>query len=240
MRQTIRVGVLDDEEPERAVLVRHLRRYEAEHAVRLDVSTFATGPELLDRYGADLDIVFLDVQMPGDDGFEVARRLRDLDTDLVIVFVTHMGHLAIRGYEVEALGYLVKPVPYFAFSRELGRAVRRSRRVVPDALMLSLPDGVARVGIGDVVYVESTGHRITVHALDRRYELRGTLKAFESELADKGFHRSNNCYLVNLRHVVAVRATSCVLRGDVELQVSRPRRRAFLDALAQHVGGGPP
>ncbi|PZR53918.1 DNA-binding response regulator [Xylanimonas oleitrophica] len=231
------VAVVDDEETSRRLLASHLERYEQEHGTPLRVTTFEDGARIAEPYRPEFDVVFLDVQMPGMDGFETARRIRELDTDVVLVFVTNMAQHAIRGYEVEALSYLVKPVPYFAFSQELRRSVRRVRRGDRDSIMLPAGGSTARVDLADVLYVESDKHRITVHARDRAYTLTGTLKSFETELAGKGFFRSNSCYLVNLRHVVGVHPTSCVMRGGIELQVSRPRRRAFLDALTDHVGG---
>jgi DNA-binding LytR/AlgR family response regulator len=157
---------------------------------------------------------------------------------VVLVFITNMAQYAIKGYQVDALSFLLKPVPYFAFSQELRRSIERTRRSQGDWIMFAVGTGMARVDLVDIVYIESIRHRIVVHGVDRTYALTtGTLKAFDSRLADKGFFRSNNCYLVNLRHVTGVNATSCAMLGGAELQISRPRRRAFLQSLADHVGG---
>jgi len=94
-----------------------------------------------------------------------------------------------------------------------------------------------RVDPDDVHYIESSKHRIVVHTPNRMYAVTGTLKAFETELTGHGFFRSNSCYLVNLRQIVAVTHTGCVLPGGVELVVSRARRRDLLAALAGIIGG---
>ena len=237
MPQVIHVGVVEDDPAATAQILAHLHRFESEHDVSFAVRTFTDGRDVVDGYQAGLDIIFLDVEMPHLDGLEAARHIRTLDADVVLVFITNMAQYAIKGYQVDALSFLLKPVPYFAFSQELRRSIDRTRRSRGDWIMLSVGTGMARVGLADIVYVESIRHRIVVHGVDRTYNLTGTLKAFESQLADKGFFRSNNCYLVNLRHVTGVNATSCVMLGGAELQVSRPRRRAFLQALTDHVGG---
>ncbi|GAA3232302.1 LytR/AlgR family response regulator transcription factor [Oerskovia jenensis] len=233
----IRIGVVDDEPASRDIVLGHLDRFQVENDVTFDVRTFSDGRELVTGYRPDFDILFLDVQMNDLDGLDTARHIRTLDSQVVIVFVTNMAQYAIQGYEVDALSYLLKPVPWFAFSQELRRSIDRVRRSGADTLMLTVNGALARVDLLDVVYIESIKHRVIVHAVDRTYAFTGALKTFEADLADKGFFRSNSCYLVNMRHVTAVDQNTCVMRGGDELQVSRPRKRAFLDALADHVGG---
>lgn len=233
----IRIGVVDDESRSRDLIQGYLERYEAEHGEAFTVRAFTDGSELVVGYRPEFDIIFLDVQMATLDGLETARQIRLLDAGVVLVFITNMAQYAIKGYEVDALSYLVKPVPYFAFAQELRRSVTRVRRAGNDSVMLPVTGGTARVDLVDIVYVESIKHRIVVHGVDRSYAFTGTLKALEAELAGKDFFRSNNCYLVNLRHVVGIGQNSCTMLGGDELLVSRPRRRAFLDALTTHVGG---
>ncbi|WP_162321676.1 LytR/AlgR family response regulator transcription factor [Nesterenkonia haasae] len=237
MEGAVRVALVDDEEAPRAIVASHLHRYSQEHGERFQISSFSSGVEFTSPYRADYDIIFLDVQMPGLDGFDTARRIRNLDSEVVIVFVTNMASHAIRGYEVQAMNYLVKPVKYFPFSHEVRRAVHELRRYPSAAVMLNTAEGSARVEISSLVYLESDRHRITIHALDRKYELTGTLKHFEAELDGKGFFRSNNGYLVNLRHVVGVQDSRCLMRTGEQLQISRTRRRSFMDALAEHMRG---
>lgn len=234
------IGVVDDDPHSRATVVAHLRRYEEEHGVEFSVRTFSDGAQLTRGYRADFDVLFLDVEMARMDGFETAHAVRALDDRVVIVFITRMAQMAIKGYEVDALSYLVKPVPYFAFSQELARSLQRVRRTQSEGVMLPVAGGTARVDVADIVYVESIKHRIVVHAIGRKYAFTGTLKAIEEQLAGQGFFRSNNCYLVNLRHVHAVRQSTSVMLGGDELQISRARKRAFLDAMADHLGGRVP
>lgn len=236
----VRVGIVDDDAASRSVILAHLKRYQDEHGGDFSIRTFTNGVELAEHYHPDLDLIFLDVVMDGMDGFEAAHAIRELDDRVVIVFVTNMGQYAIKGYEVNALSYLVKPVPYFAFSQELARSLRTIERSTPtsDALMVPTATGTARVDLTDITYIESSRHRVTVHTPARSYTYTGTLKSLEAKLADKDFFRSNNCYLVNLRHVRGLDATSCVMEGGEELQVSRPRRRAFLEALTSYVDEG--
>lgn len=235
----VRIGVVDDDAAGREIILAHLQRYQDEHDVTFALRTFSDGSEIVANYRPDFDLIFLDVRMDQMDGFEAAHAIRKLDDRVLLVFVTNMAQFAIKGYEVDALSYLVKPVPYFAFSQELDRSLARVHKLSNDspALMLPTSSGTARVDTSDITYVESARHRIMVHTVDRTYTFTGTLKSIEAELDGGDFFRSNNCYIVNMRYVRGVNASASVMQDGTELQISRPRRKAFLSALTDYVGG---
>lgn len=234
----LHIGLVDDDPCSLEVTRQHLARYQREHGERLTVSTFTDGWDLVRGYRPDLDVLFLDVEMPRLGGFDAARAVRELDQRVAIVFVTRMAQLAIRGYEVDALSYLVKPVSYVAFAHELTRGLTRARRRRESAhLMLPTTRGTVRVDVADITHVAGVKHRITAHTLDTAYAFTGTLKSVEQQVDGHGFLRCSNSFLVNLRHVVGIRPTSCLVRGDHEIPISRGRKRDFLAAMTDHVGG---
>ena len=196
----------------------------------------ADGMELLDDSRPVYDILFLDVEMKHLDGMETARRVRELDKDVIIVFITNMAQYAIGGYAVGALDYVLKPVPYFAFSQQLRKAEEQLRRRARHYLALPVEGGMRRLDSSLIYYLESEGHRVHFYTEEGDFVAAGTLKAFEEKLAERPFARCNSGYLVNLAQVKSVQQ-GMVQVGPYELQVSRPRRKAFLAALADHIGG---
>jgi DNA-binding LytR/AlgR family response regulator len=235
----IRVGIVEDEAPSRALLRQYLQRYERESGEEFAVTEFTTGAQLADRYRPDFDILLLDIEMPGLNGFATAEEIRRLDSEVIIVFITNMTQYAIRGYEVDALSYLLKPVPYAAFAREMKRSTERLRRRVHEALVLMVDGDLVRVPVEDVVYAESVKHRVEVHTISAVYSVVAALKTLEAEVEGKGFFRCNSGYLVNLRHVLAVQSGQTVkLTGGHDLLISRPRKKAFMAALTDYLGGG--
>lgn len=231
------VAMADDEPQVRAQMKDMLQRYGTEQQVELTVHEFSSGEELLKSYRPDYDLVMLDVEMGARDGFETAKALRNIDPAVDLLFVTNMAQYAIRGYEVDATSYLVKPVSYYALSRELGRCITRKRqREATDALSFSSNGVVSRVPLSSIVYIESVRHKIIVHGFDTRYEFNGALKSLLPLLEDKGFFLSNSCYAVNMRYVTALGATSCTMSDGTELAVSRRRKKDFKEALAGSIG----
>ena len=119
----IRVAIVEDDAEVQGVLQEYVRRYTRQYGTEFEVSVFADGVDILEDYRAVYDIIFLDVEMKHLDGMTTAERIRQMDTEVILIFITNMAQYAIRGYSVGALDYVLKPVPYFAFSQQLLKAV---------------------------------------------------------------------------------------------------------------------
>ena len=233
----IRVAIVEDDAEVQGVLQEYVRRYTRQYGTEFEVSVFADGVDILDNYRAVYDIIFLDVEMKHLDGMTTAERIRQMDADVILIFITNMAQYAIRGYSVGALDYVLKPVPYFAFSQQLRKVEEQLRRRVRHYLALPVEGGLRRLDSSLIYYLESEGHRVHLYTEEGDFAAAGTLKAFEEKLTERPFARCNSGYLVNLAQVKGVQQ-GMVQVGPYELQLSRPRRKAFLAALADHIGGG--
>jgi DNA-binding LytR/AlgR family response regulator len=231
-----RIAIVEDDAAEQARLAGFIRRYAGEHGEQLETTCFSDGEDIVTDYRPCYDIIFLDIQMKRLDGMSAAERIRLLDADVMLIFVTNMAQYAIRGYAVNALDFLLKPVQYFAFSQELARCLARLGARKKDYLLLPTENGVRRLDVSGIAYVESLRHRITVHFSGEELSFSGTMRELEEKLTPLHFFRCNSGYLVNLAQVTGVRE-SCALVAGEALPISRPRKKAFLDALTDYVGG---
>ena len=155
---------------------------------------------------------------------------------MLLIFITNMAQYAIKGYAVGALDYVLKPVPYFAFSQQLQKAVNQLAKRTRHYLAVPVDGGMRRLDAATIYYIESEGHRVHFYTEDGDFSAPGALKALEEKLAGRLFARCNNGYLVNLAQVSGVQQNT-VQVGPHGLQISRPKRRAFLAALADYIGG---
>lgn len=231
-----RIALVEDEAAVREQLTGYVQRYTRQYGTPFEVSAFASGVEILEKYRPVYDIIFLDVEMPHLDGMETARRIRALDSDVLLIFITNMAQYAIKGYAVGALDYVLKPVPYFAFSQQLQKAEEKLRRRARHYLAVPVEGGLRRLDTAQIYYMESEGHRVHFYTEEGEFSAPGALKTFEEKLADLPFARCNSGYLVNLAQVKSVQQGLAQV-GPYELQVSRPKRKSFLVALADYIGG---
>ncbi|WEV46820.1 LytTR family DNA-binding domain-containing protein [Bifidobacterium sp. ESL0690] len=236
--RNIRIGVVEDEPAACQKVLDYLNRYQSENGENFTVSVFDDGAKIVENYRPIYDILLLDIEMKEMDGMEAARRIRKIDSSVVIVFITNASQYAINGYEVQALSYLLKPVPYFAFCQEIKRCIEAVRRQSDDSMLFEVGSQRTRVELKSIVYIESIRHTIIIHTLDGKLSITSTLKELETQLDGHDFFRSNSCYLVNLRHVTGIEDQDCIMSNGERLRISRPRKKAFVAALASYINGG--
>ncbi len=230
------IAIVEDDAAVMEQLAWYVQRYTRQYGTPFEITEFADGMEILEDYRPQFDIIFLDVEMKHLDGMETARRIRERDGGVLIVFITNMAQYAIKGYAVGALDYVLKPVPYFAFSQQLQKVEAQLRRRTRHYLAVPVEGGLRRLDTSRIYYIESEGHRVHFYTEEGDFAAPGALKALEEKLADRPFARCNSGYLVNLAQVQAVQQNTVEV-GPYELQVSRPKRKSFLAALTDYIGG---
>ena len=146
-----------------------------------------------------------------------------------------MTQYAIRGYAVDALDYVLKPVSYFALSQRLNRAIGRMRKRESKMIMVNMKGGIVRLNIANIYYIESQGHTLILHTILGDYETSGTMKEMEGKLLDMNFCRVNKGYLINLQHVDGI-SDGCAIVKDERLILSRARKKEFMEALTKYWG----
>ena len=231
-----RIAVVDDQPDMRQQLCSMIDQYSRENNCMLEVTTFSDGAQVITNYCKGFDIIFLDVEMKHLDGMETARRIRERDGGVLIVFITNMAQYAIRGYAVGALDYVLKPVPYFAFSQQLQKALGQLEKRERHYLAVVVDGGMRRLDAAEIYYLESEGHKVHFYTEKEDFIVPGTLKNYEEKLVGRAFARCNSGYLVNLAQVSGVQQ-DMVQVGPYALQISRPRRKAFMAELADYIGG---
>lgn len=232
------IAIVEDEAEFAIQLQEFLKRYQKENDIAFKVTVFGDGAEILEDYQPLYDIILLDIEMPKVNGMEAAEQIRQTDSDVVLMFITNMASYAIRGYEVGALDFVMKPITYYTFSMKLTRALKRAKKREQQQILLGLSDGVKKVGIQQIFYVEVQNRMLHYHTNEGEYVMRGTMASVEQMLAPYPFVKCNHWYIVNLMHVSEVRGNIAIVGGH-ELEISRRNRTAFLKALTEYVGGTP-
>lgn len=231
----MRIAIVEDQEQEQKRLAHFAKQYFDEQKKDCDIALFSDGDEILEHYTPRWDIIFLDIQMERLDGMATAEKIRELDQDVILVFITNTAHYAIKGYSVHALDYLIKPVHYSILQQLFQQVERLLKQRKKKFITLPTEKGLLRISVSEIYYVEVKNHLLFVVTMQGIWKMRGTITSMEDLLRDHSFFRCKNCYLINLLQVSRVEKGLVVVGGH-ELEVARPKQKELMAALTQCVG----
>lgn len=184
----IHIALVEDDNNYAKKLENYLRHYEEESKEKIRITSFSDGEDIVENYKADYDIILMDIEMKFMDGMTAAESIRKMDSEVVIIFITNMLQYAIRGYTVDALDYVLKPINYFALSQRLDRALTRmKKRSDIKYLTITVKGGVMKLDISRLYYVEVQNHDLSFHTIDGIYYSKGSMKEIENEIDSKMF-----------------------------------------------------
>lgn len=226
----LKIAIIEDEQAASTLLESYLDRFTQEKGARFDVRVFRDAVAFLTEYRPDFDIVFMDIELPHLNGTEAAKCLREMDPVVALVFITNMAQYAIRGYEVDAVDFVLKPVSYYRFSSLLQKILRRMGERADLELTIRTPGGLQRVLASRIIYLSVEDHLLLYHTEDGVIEAWGTLKSSRDSLAEGTFVQVNKSCVVNLKHVRAIKGDK-ILVGETELTLSRGRKADVIRTL---------
>ncbi|MDO5299857.1 MAG: LytTR family DNA-binding domain-containing protein [Clostridia bacterium] len=230
----LRLAIVDDDPNDSAALNSLVAEYFQKNSQAYVTRVFNTPLDFI-RSTENHDIVFMDIRMDKLDGLEVARIMRKINTDSVLIFVTHMAQLAIKGYEVDALDFIVKPADQFSINYVLDKALTRLENTSSTIFALKTSSGIISLSSNDITYVEVFDHNLVYHTTKGVYDVRGRLSDVTKKLDQKRFIMCNRSFVVNLRYVSSACNEYLVVDGT-KISISKSHRKEIMQHFSNFLG----
>lgn len=234
--KTYNIAIVEDESHYIDELKKNLNYYGDQNKVTFNITVFYDGYDLLDHYHLNFDIIFLDIELKQLNGFETAKEIRKIDNQVIIIFVTNMIDFAVKGYEVDAQSFLIKPVQNIRFSREITKALQMIDKKTK-YIMINTNNGMMKIALNDILYIESNRHELFIITHIGEFSIWGTLKEYENNLIQFHFYRCSNSFIVNLAKVENISGEIVTIKNK-QIKISRARKKGFMEVLTKYYQGG--
>lgn len=224
------MAICEDELIHQQNLIRTIDEWRTSRDIEVDIDTFVTSEEFIYQYdkGKVYDIVFFDIHLKGMDGVRAARKLRERDESIIIIFLTSRMEYVLQGYEVNAWRYLLKPV----HSGDVAACLKKAYDVlekVSEYLLVKFDNKLYKVPYSSILYMESFGHYITIYTKEKEYQIRMNMGQLETRLP-KEFYRCHRSYIINTTYCKAMEEQQ-VLVNDKWVALSEKKRKELMVLL---------
>lgn len=219
----IRIISVEDDAWQQAQLCSYLMRYGASHGVEIKTECYPNGASFLAAYHGQAEIIFLDIQMQGLSGYEVAEQLRANGDPTMLVFITNLIQYAVKGYRVEAAEFLVKPLNEYDFNATMTRLIKRLTYRHGPTLTIQADGRLLRLPMREIAYIEVRDRRLIYHVADYEYATWEAIRTVEAKLSKEDFIRCHGSFLVQLGWIQSC-DDELILRDGTKIPISRAKK----------------
>ncbi|SCJ46541.1 Probable transcriptional regulatory protein YehT [uncultured Clostridium sp.] len=229
------IGICDDEVLHRDILKDYITKILDDDGLDYKLVEYCSGEDLVESYDkCKLDILFLDIQMDKLSGMDAARKIRESDKNVEIIFTTSIVQYVFEAYEVKAYRYLVKPLRYEDLKKQLKLCIND---YLDKNSMISIESNKETIviPIGEILYAEVMRKEVTIYTENKDFTIEISMKRIEKKLINYSFFRCHHSYLVNLKKVNELKNKS-VFINNKEIPVSRSKYKNLKINLVNLLG----
>lgn len=229
------IGICDGDTAVRVMLSTYIKRYREETGLNVQVLSYDTGEKLIRHYPLEMDLIFLEIPFARMNGIEIARRIRTIDPNVGIVFLTTLLNHVLEAYEVKANNYLIKPLRYERFLQEVEQSMRR--RGQNRFFLERNANGVYKIYAKSIAFIETRERDTLIHTETDAIASHRRMKEHERLLFEPYFVRCHAGFIVNLLFFQKFESNDLVLMTGERIPVSRKRRVKVLEQIDSFYDG---
>lgn len=231
------IGLCDADQTVRIQLNEYIRRYQKENDSVIQILSYSSGETLLKNYMLEFDLIFLEIPFRRLNGIEIARRVRTVDKNVRIVFLTTLLSHVLEAYEVNASNYLIKPLSYARFCSEMGKLFLTKQPPDGSRFFIEKNDhGIYKIYLSSILYIETGERRTFIHTSEETIVSMKSMKMHEAALPPEVFVRCHTGFLINLRYFDKYEKNELVLTGGTRIPVSRYKKSLLFERLKNYYG----
>lgn len=218
--EMLKIVLCEDEKQQREIIKNYIHDSIINHTKEYEILEFESSEDMLENYPKSTDILILDIQMGNINGMDAARKIREFDENVEIIFITGLWDYLQEGYEVRAYRYLIKPIKYDSFNNQFGSCIENILEYNKKYILATYKGESNKISINSILYIETEGRNIIIYTDKKSYLSNIGINKIERELGLKKFFRCHNSYLVNLDYITKI-GTNSVFIDEYEVPVSR-------------------
>lgn len=234
-----KVAICDNEEVFITKLAYYIEKYSMDHNVKINIKTYTDGNQLVqDIRSIKYDMILLDICMPNIDGFEIADKVRKMDQEVSIVFVTSYYTIGngMKGYMFNTLEMIKKPVTYDKLKALMHKIYSHHAECNKERIIIKNKDGIFTVNKEDIVYLKTHKKDVLIYTMSEKIMSYKKIRDFEKSLKTPKFFRCHNSYIVNSEFIHSIKENNIILITQDIIPMSKYRRKDFMRNLAEFIG----
>lgn len=232
---TYKVAIIEDVSDDCNLLKSFLDKYQKENDVSFNIEAFTTAESFLYPKVESFDILFIDIELPGINGLELAKKVRDTNKNVVIIFVTTLRKYVINGYEVDAINYILKPYDYGSIKYTLDKAIKNVESHADSTFIMKIDGAIKVFNTNDIYFFEIMKHDLLISTTYGDFITYGNLTTVENSLNSKSFFRISSSIIINLRYVSQIKGNT-VRVNNHDLVIGRTKKKDFIKAFLEYHG----
>ena len=226
MAETLNIVICDDDKTIQEILRNKITAYSIARDLDCRISCYTNGKEMREHLADDTDILFLDVEMPEEDGMTAARQLRQKNDRVVIVFLSAYDQYVFESFKVDAFRYLLKPLRDQEFTDTMDDIVRKLF-TKEEKLVFQFQRETYAIDYNSIIYIEVMGGKVWIYTTGKTYRWSGSADELEEKLAGRGFFRAHRSFLINMRRIRKYTSKEVVMDNGDQIPLSKYRYGKF-------------